>query len=137
VKYKNPINPGKFSKSFVKKIYILTGIISLILGVIGVFLPLLPTTPFIILSASLFARSSDRLYNKLIQHKMFGQIVRDFHEEKAIPLHAKIISLGLMWTSILYAIIVPAQGKTGLQILLGLIVTGVTIHILNYKTKNK
>ena len=135
MKYKNSINPDKFSKTFVKKIFILAGTISLVLGIIGIFLPLLPTTPFILLSAWLYARSSEKLYNKLIQHKMFGKIVSDFHEEKSIPLHAKIISLGLMWTSMLYAIIVVAQGKIGLQILLAIIVTGVTIHILRYKTK--
>lgn len=135
MKYNNPIKPGKFSKTVIKNIFVLAGIISLILGIIGVFLPLLPTTPFILLSASLFARSSDKLYNKLIEHKMFGKIVRDFHEDKSISLHAKIISLSLMWASMLYAIIFVAQDKLWLQILLGIIVIGVTIHILRYKTK--
>jgi len=107
----------------------------LILGIVGIFLPFLPTTPFILLSAWLFARSSDKLYNKLMKNKMFGQIVRDFHEDKSIPIHAKIISIGLMWTSILFAVLVPAQGKLWLQILMGIIAIGVTIHILGYKTK--
>lgn len=118
-----------------KQILVLIGIISLVLGIIGVFLPLLPTTPFILLSAWLFARSSDKLYNKLLENKMLGHIVRSFHEDKSIPLHAKFISLGLMWTTMLYATIVPAQGKIWLQILLVSIGLGVTIHILSYKTK--
>lgn len=118
-----------------KNLFILTGIISLILGVVGIFLPLLPTTPFILLSAWSFARSSEKLYDRLLQNRMFGQIVRDYHEDKSIPLHAKIISIGLMWTSIFFAILVPAQGKIWLQILLSIIAAGVTIHILRFKTK--
>lgn len=111
------------------------GLISLSLGILGVLLPLLPTTPFVLLSAGLFAKGSTRLHHWLLNHKMFGKLIKDFHENKTIPLHAKIIAISMLWSSILYAIIVVASGKLWLQILLAAIATAVTIHISKYKSK--
>jgi uncharacterized membrane protein YbaN (DUF454 family) len=121
----------------VKNLYTIIGLISLSLGIIGVFLPLLPTTPFVLLSAYLFARGSKRLNNWLRNHRIFGEIIRDYQEDKSIPLHAKIYSISLLWLSISYATFFVATGKLWLQILLMSIATGVTIHILSYKTKKK
>jgi uncharacterized protein len=118
-----------------KKILIILGFVSLILGIIGAFLPILPTTPFVLLSAWLFARSSEKFHRKLLNHKIFGKLIRDFQEDKSIPLHTKIISVSMMWASMIFAILVPANGKVWLQILLGVIAIGVTIHILSYKTR--
>lgn len=120
-----------------KKILIILGLISLGFGIAGVFLPILPTTPFVLLSAWLFARSSEKLHRKLLEHKVFGELIKDFQEDKSIPLYAKVISLCTMWVSITFAIIVPARDKLWLQIALGLIAIGVTIHILSYKTKKR
>ena len=121
----------------VKNLLALLGLISLGLGIVGAFLPLLPTTPFVLLSAYLFAKSSDRLHNWLMTHKIFGQLIRDFHEEKAIALHAKIISISMMWISNLISIFFIVNDILWLQILLTAISVGVTIHILRYKTKRK
>lgn len=120
-----------------KKLYTFLGIISLILGIIGAFLPLLPTTPFVLLSAYLFAKSSEKFHQRLMNHRIFGQLIRDYNEDKSIPLHAKIISISTMWFSILFAIFFVASGKLWLQILLAVIATGVSIHILRYKTKKR
>ena len=75
-----------------KALYILFGTLSLILGIIGIFLPLLPTTPFLLLTAALYVRSSPRLYNWLLHQKYLGNYIRNFRENKAIPLRAKIVS---------------------------------------------
>jgi uncharacterized membrane protein YbaN (DUF454 family) len=107
------------------------------LGIAGIFLPLLPTTPFVLLSAWLFARSSEKMHNYMLNHRLFGRIIRDFSQDKSIPLQAKIISLCMMWTFILISVFTVATGKLWLQILLGAIAVGVTIHILSYKTKRK
>lgn len=120
-----------------KKLYTFLGIISLILGIIGAFLPLLPTTPFVLLSAYLFAKSSEKFHQRLMNHRIFGQLIRDYNEDKSIPLHAKIISISTMWFSMLFAIFFVASGKLWLQILLAVIATGVSIHILRYKTKKR
>ena len=74
-----------------KYIYVAIGSISLVLGVIGIFLPILPTTPFLLLSAALFFRGSPRLYTWLLEHKYLGPYIRSFREDRAIPLRAKII----------------------------------------------
>jgi len=120
-----------------KKLLAFLGIISLGLGIIGAFLPLLPTTPFVLLSAYLFAKSSDKMHNWIMNHKIFGQLIRNFNEDKAIPLHAKILAIAMMSISILFSIFTIARGKLWLQILLAAIAIGVSIHISSYKTKKK
>ena len=103
------------------------------LGILGIFLPLLPTTPFLLLTAALYFKGSPRLYNWLLNHRHFGPYIRNFRENKAIPLRAKIISLVLMWGTMLYCIffLIPLLW---VKILLGLIAAGVTYHILSFKT---
>lgn len=118
-----------------KKILAFLGLLSFGLGVLGAFLPVLPTTPFLLLSAALFAKSNDRLYQWLMNHKTFGPYIRAFREEKAIPLHGKIFALGMMWTVMLSTILLALKGKLALQLLLVGIAIGVTIHILSFKTK--
>ena len=120
-----------------KKLIALFGLISLGLGILGAFLPLLPTTPFILLSAALFAKSSDRLHHYLLEHKIFGPMIRDYNENKSISLKTKVISLSTMWASILYATFFVASGKIWLQVLLLCIALGVSIHILRFKTRKK
>jgi len=119
----------------VKKILALLGFFSLGLGIIGAFLPLLPTTPFILLSAYFFARSSEKMHKWILEHKIFGELIINFNENKTIPLHAKIIAISMMWTSILFSIFNIAKDRLWLQVLLVTIAAGVTIHISRYKTK--
>ena len=116
-----------------KTLYIALGSISLALGILGIFLPLLPTTPFLLLTAYCYFKGSPQLYNWLLNHRHFGPIVRNFRENKAIPLRAKIISLTLMWGTMGYCILflVPFLW---VKIAMGLIATGVTYHILSFKT---
>ncbi|GAE85317.1 hypothetical protein JCM10512_3737 [Bacteroides reticulotermitis JCM 10512] len=106
------------------------------LGIIGIFLPVLPTTPFLLLTAALYFKGSPRLYQWLLNHKYFGPHIRNFRENKSIPLRAKIISLSLMWGTMLYCIfyLIP---YLWVQIVLALIAIGVTYHILSFKTLKK
>jgi len=118
-----------------KIVLALLGLISLGLGIIGAFLPLLPTVPFVLLSAYLFAKSSDRLHNWLLNHRVFGHIIRDFREEKGISIQGKVTAISMMWISNIISICFIVNDKRWLQILLTLISIGVTIQILRYKTK--
>ena len=111
------------------------GIICVGLGTAGIFVPMLPTTPFLLLAAALFARSSRRLYRRLLSHRVLGVYIRSFLEERAIPLRVKVVSLTLMWGSMAYAILGAAAGWVWLQAALGAVAVGVTLHILSYKTK--
>ena len=116
-----------------KTVCIILGTVSLTLGIIGIFLPLLPTTPFLLLTAALYFRGSPRLYQWLLNHKCLGPYIRNFRENKAIPLRAKIISLLLMWGTMVYCIfcLIPL---TEIKIVLFLVAVGVTWHILSFKT---
>ena len=124
-----------FALQMKKTLFITLGSASLALGVIGMFLPVLPTTPFLLLTAGLYARSSDRLYSWLMNHKIFGEYIRNFREEKAIPLRGKVIAISTMWIFMLYSIFFIVNEKWHLQVLLGSIAVAVTIYILSFKTK--
>jgi uncharacterized membrane protein YbaN (DUF454 family) len=117
-----------------KKLFTAFGLISLALGVGGIFLPLLPTTPFLLLSAWLFAKSSERWHRRLLQHKQLGGYIRQFQEDKSIPLRIKISSICMLWATILFSVIVAAK-VWWLKILLLAIATGVSVHILSFKTR--
>ncbi|MFI3305057.1 MAG: YbaN family protein [Rikenellaceae bacterium] len=117
-----------------KLICVILGCISLLLGAVGLVVPLLPTTPFVLLSAALFFRSSPRLYTWLIESPRLGKYIRNYRENKEIPIKAKVTSITLLWLSIGYCILVVAQGKLWLQATLLAIAIGVTLHLLSLGT---
>ena len=115
---------------------IIIGTLSVGLGILGIFLPILPTTPFLLLAAACFIRSSDQLYQWLIHHRWFGTYIRNYREYKAIPKITKIITLSLLWLTMGYSIIFIIE-NLAIQILLFLIGIAVTVHILRMKTLSK
>ena len=119
-----------------KYLLIILGTLSLGLGILGIFLPLLPTTPLLLLASALYLRSSKTLYDRLLNHKYLGSYIRNFKEYKAIPLRAKILSVSLLWGTILYCIF-GVVDILWIQLLLATILIGVTIHILSYRTLTK
>lgn len=118
-------------------ILVIIGCVSLILGLLGIFLPVLPTTPFLLLSAAVWVKASPRLYTWLINHRVFGEYIRNFRENRALPLRVKIISVSLLWATMSYCIIVVASGKLWLQLMLLTLAIAITWHILSYATLNK
>ncbi len=116
-----------------KWLLITIGTISVGLGFLGIVLPLLPTTPFLLLAATCYIRSSERFYHWLIYHKWFGDYIRNYREGRGIPLTAKITAIVLIWLTIGSSVlfIVP---MLYVRILLVLIATGVTIYLLSVKT---
>ncbi len=109
------------------------GIITLALGIMGAFLPVLPTTPFLLLSAALFLRSNRRLYDWLLNHPRMGTYITNFIKHKAIPLRVKIISVATLWITLLYCAVFVAS-HWALSALFIALAIGITIHILRYKT---
>ena len=114
-------------------LYILLGSISLVAGIIGIFLPVLPTTPLLLLSAFCYYRGSRRMYYWLMQHPHLGAYIKNFTEKKVIPLHAKVYILVLLWSSLLFCayILDPLWRKA---LMIGIAI-GVTWHILSYKSQ--
>jgi uncharacterized membrane protein YbaN (DUF454 family) len=106
------------------------GLICLGLGIIGYILPGLPGTIWLILAASLFVRSSDRLYNFVIGHRLFGKQVKSFLETGAIPVRAKALSLFFMWVFSLGSVLLAPYGWLFDGPVLLLAITG-TIYIVS------
>ncbi|MGP4107564.1 YbaN family protein [Virgibacillus sp. L01] len=92
-------------KQLTKIVLIIAGSISLALGLLGIILPLLPTTPLLLLAAACYVRSSSRLYEWLITNKYFGSYIENYRSGKGIPLKAKVIGVSVLWLSMGYTIL--------------------------------
>ena len=101
------------------------GLVSTGLGVIGIFVPLLPTTPFLLLAAACFARSSERFHTWLIEHSHLGPIIKGYLDGSGIPLRAKRIAIALVWLTLppsALLLVPPVWAKT-LLVLLAISIT--------------
>lgn len=116
---------------------IIVGSVSLVLGILGIFLPMLPTTPFLLLSAAAWVKASPSLYEWLINHRVFGEYIRNFREYRAIPLRVKIISVSLVWLTIGYCIFAVVDEWWWAQVLMALLATAISWHILSFATLKK
>lgn len=115
---------------FIKKnIFIILGVLSLILGFIGAFLPILPTTPFAILAAYLFSKSSPKLHRWVLDLKYIGPLVRDWEENKVIRPKAKLMCTILIVAIISNSIIFGGM-HWGLKLMLGFIGAAVLTFVL-------
>ncbi|TYQ13083.1 UNVERIFIED_CONTAM: uncharacterized membrane protein YbaN (DUF454 family) [Acetivibrio alkalicellulosi] len=117
----------------IKILLVFIGSISVALGVLGIVLPLLPTTPFLLLAAFCYMKSSDKFYNRLINNKWLGIYIKNYIEKKGIPLKIKIFSITFLWISIGYSSIFFVPFIWGKILLLSIAIC-VTIHILRIKT---
>jgi uncharacterized membrane protein YbaN (DUF454 family) len=117
---------------FIRATLLTVGTVSVILGVAGIFLPLLPTTPFLLLASACYLRSSERMHRWLLSHEHLGPYIRDFEDGRGLPLRAKLVVLALMWSSIsLSAYLVDHGAATAL---LFAIAAAVTIWIVRMPT---
>ena len=82
-----------------RTLFWIAGAVSLLLGIIGIFLPVLPTTPFVLLAAACWARASPRFHHWLKQHRRFGPIIENWETRRAIPRRAKYLAWGMMTIS--------------------------------------
>jgi hypothetical protein len=114
---------------FVRWLLIAAGTVSVFLGLLGIILPLLPTTPFLLLAAASYAKSSEKFYHWLINNRFFGSYIKNYREGKGIPLRVKITAISFLWTTILITAIffIPV---IAVKILLIVIAAGVTVHIV-------
>jgi len=108
----------------------IAGCIAVALGVLGIFLPLLPTTPFLLLASACFARGSTRMHAWLLGNSVFGEYLRNFEEGRGIPLRAKITAITLLWLSLAYS--VSRVPGAPLRIMLIAIGIGVTVYLVRY-----
>lgn len=131
-----PGGSGRLSENMstlLKALLLAAGAVSVGLAAVGVFLPLLPTTPFLLLAAACFLRSSDRLYRWLIMHPWFGSYIRNYREHGAVSRRGKAGTLILLWATLGYTAVMVVE-PAWQRLLLLLIGIGVTTHVLRLKT---
>ena len=121
--------PGKFKKGLL----IIAGTIFTAIGIIGIFVPILPTTPFLLLAAACYLRSSQRFYNWLLNNRFIGAYVRNYLQGRGMPLKIKIITILLLWVTIAGSIIFAVDNLI-IRVILLIIAIGVTVHIILIRT---
>src|SRR5574341_239961 len=117
----------------VRPLLVAIGTLAVAVGIVGIFVPVLPTTPFLLLAAACYARSSDRFLRWLLYNPWFGSYVRNYRERQGMPKRLKLLTLLALWLTLglSAAIAVPAWWGRIALIVVGL---GVTIHLLRINT---
>ncbi len=120
-----------------KKMFFLSvGYFFLGMGILGIFLPVLPTTPFLLLSSACFFRASNKLYYWITNHKIFGEYIKNYRKFRAIPIRVKVFSILLLWGMMIITILFFID-LILVKFLLFIIAIVVTIYILRIKTLTK
>lgn len=116
-----------------KAILIFVGTVCVGLGLLGMFLPLLPTTVFLLMAAYCYSKSSDQFYNWLLTNRYCGTYISNYRSGRGISLRQKVSTISILWVSIGLSIWLM-DGKLWVSLLLAAIAVGVSIHILWLKT---
>ncbi len=122
-------------RSVKKYLLISAGSTSLGLGIIGIVIPVLPTTPFLLLAAFCYLRSSKRLYDWMLKNRVFGPHVYNYLTYRAIKGSVKVVTLMLLWFTLTVSIVLVSN--VFLRIFLAAVGVGVSIHVLSLKTLRK
>ena len=114
---------------------IISGFVFLGLGAVGVAIPVMPTTPFVLLAALCFSSGSKRFHDRLLRNRVFGPYIENYRTKQGISLKRKIAGIAFLWTGIVVSMLVTRV--VWVCIALGVIGICVTIHLLLIKTKRK
>jgi len=117
-----------------RRILIGAGTLSTGLGIIGIFVPILPTTPFLLLAAACYMRSSERFYQWLINNRIFGVFVRNYIEGRGMPARTKVLTILLLWLTIGLTVAFGVENMV-VRIVLICIAIGVTAHVALIKKR--
>jgi len=127
-----------FRSRIVQVLLIVAGTLFVGLGIVGIVLPVLPTTPFLLLAAACYLRSSSRLYRWLHSNLWFGKYLRWYRDGEGIPLVSKIVSITLLWISLgSSALFAVPQRLWWVKVILGVIGLGVTAHLVRIRTRRR
>lgn len=113
--------------NFWKIILIFLGTISLGIGVVGIVVPGLPTTPFLLLTAGLYMRSSDRLYNWLLTTSICGKRIKRWQEKRGMTIREKLLTILMMWSMISVSVIFLLSSTEGRLIVISLGIAGTVV----------
>jgi uncharacterized membrane protein YbaN (DUF454 family) len=126
-------NKTKTSQKLVRALFFVAGTVSLSLGAIGIVLPVLPTTPFLLLALACYCRSSQRMTHWMLTNRYFGKYIQNYKEGKGIPLKTKLFAITVLWIAIGYSaiFIIPILI---VQIILFAVAAAVTLHMTRLPT---
>lgn len=110
------------------------GSVALVLGMVGIFLPVLPTTPFFLLSAACYVRSSDKAYEKLISNPLVGRYIAEYRENGTIPLRMKVIAITMLFSGILFTSVYFTDSMF-VRVMLGIVSVSVATFIATRKSE--
>ena len=113
-------------------LFLVCGSLCVLLAILGMFLPVLPTPPFLLLASFCFARSSTRVNKWLLSNRWFGEYIRNYREGRGISLIHKVITISLLWLTIGYAVWVVSFWW--LKLILFSVAVGVTYHLTRINT---
>jgi len=120
-----------------RRLFVIAGTIALVLGIVGFIMPVLPTTPFLLLAVICYLRGSKRLSNAILSNRFVGSYIRNYLEGRGMSLKMKIWTLSLLWIAIVCTALLATDSLI-IRIILACVLIGVTVHILLIRTlKNK
>ncbi len=128
-----PVSKTK-KQRVIRAFLLVAGTISLVFGAIGIVVPILPTTPFLLLAAACYLRSSERMHKWLLGNRWFGEYIRNYQEGKGIPLKTKIVAISFLWVTIICSAFLILDEILIAQVVLLLIALGVSVHIVRLPT---
>ena len=121
--------------SFKKYLFIALGSLSLALGAVGIAIPVLPTTPFLLIALACYLRSSRRLYDWLIHHKFFGMYLYNYITYRAVPKATKIAALAILWAGLITSMLLV--NLLYVRLILLIVGVAVSIHLFLLKSIDK
>ena len=133
----------KKGQKLIRALWFIAGTICLVLGAIGIVLPILPTTPFLLAAAACYFKSSPRMHKWLLNNKWFGEYIRNYKEGRGLPLKTKITALAMLWLTIgissvfLLNRFLPEPLVLPMQVVMIAVAIAVSVHILKLPTFKK
>jgi len=138
-----PVQDLKSKQKLLRAVWLALGLICVGFGAIGIVVPLLPTTPFLLAAAACFCKSSDRMYFWLLNNRWLGDYIRNYREGRGLELKVKVTAIAVLWTTILVSIVfflnrlLPTSILLPMQLIMFAVAFGVSIHILKLPTLKK
>jgi len=123
----------RISEKVKRILFSVLGTIFLGIGCIGIILPILPTTPFLLLAAACYVRGSERIHRWMIRNRVFGEFIKNYMEGKGIKSRQKVITLAFLWVMIIFTTVYMIENMI-VRILLLIIALTVSVHILKLPT---
>jgi len=127
---------SQISEKIKRILFIVLGTLFLGIGCIGIILPILPTTPFLLLAAACYLRGSERIHQWMLRNRIFGKFIRNYLEGKGITPRQKVFTLAFLWLMMTFTIFYMIENLI-LRILLFMIAFAVSVHILKLPTQGK